>query len=146
MPASDQLLTAFKTFYAETVRPDLEGVVRSSERRVRKQLRREVRTTAEGLRAEGRESADGLRSEMRETADGLRGEMREMEGRLRFEIREGDEHVRHTFEQTLEELRRDVNGHFDAVHQRLGHLETEYRMLIVGLRRLEDVQSQGPSE
>jgi hypothetical protein len=80
MPASEELLTALKTLYVETVRPDVEGIVRSSERRV------------------------------------------------------------------LEELRRDMNGHFDAVHQRLGHLETEYRTLVVGLRRVEDAQSRGTSE
>jgi hypothetical protein len=80
MPAFEELLTAFRTLYAETVRPDVEGIVRSSERRV------------------------------------------------------------------LEEVRRDMNGHFDAVHQRLGHLETEYRMLVVGLRRAEDAQSQGTSD
>jgi hypothetical protein len=80
MLAFEELLTAFRTLYAETVRPDVEGIVRSSERRV------------------------------------------------------------------LEEVRRDMNGHFDAVHQRLGHLETEYRMLVVGLRRAEDAQSQGTSD
>jgi hypothetical protein len=135
MPASEDLITSFKGFYTDTVRPDLAGIVRSSERRVRKQLRGEMRATAEGLRGE-----------MGEAADGLRAEMREMEGRLRLEIRDGDARVRDTFQEALEEFRRDMNGHFDTVHKRLGHLETEYRMLVVGLRRLEDAQSPGAAE
>lgn len=112
MPASEDLLTALKAFYAETLRPDVEGIVKSSERRVRKQLRRE---------------------------------MRQVEGRLRFETREGDERARETLQASLDELRRDMNGHFDTVHKRLGHLEIEYRMLSVGLRRREHAQESGTS-
>jgi len=32
----------------------------------------------------------------------------------------------------------DVNGHFDAVYQRFDRLETEYHMLVAGLKRVEE--------
>jgi hypothetical protein len=95
MSASEDLLSAFAAFYAETIRPDVEGM------------------------------------------------MREMEGRLRFEVREGDRRAREDLLTSIDELRRDMNGHFDAVHQKLGHLETEYRMLVVGVRRLEATRPGG---
>jgi hypothetical protein len=134
MPASEDLLTAFRAFYTETLRPDFEAIVKSSEERIGRQLR-----------AEMGDVSDGLRGEIHGTAEALRGEMREGEGRLRFEIREGDQGVREELQTSLKELRRDMNGHFDTVHQRLGHLEVEYRMLSVGLRRLEDTQGSGTS-
>jgi len=31
-----------------------------------------------------------------------------------------------------------LNGHLDAIYQRLERLETEYQMLVVGMRRIED--------
>jgi polyhydroxyalkanoate synthesis regulator phasin len=36
---------------------------------------------------------------------------------------------------------RDVFGHFDALHQRIDRLETEYQMIVAALRRLEDAAS-----
>jgi len=72
--------------------------------------------------------------------------LREMEGRLRFEVRDGDRQVREALEASIAGLRADMNGHFDAVHHRLGHLETEHRMLVVGVRRLEAARSGGGAE
>jgi hypothetical protein len=43
-------------------------------------------------------------------------------------------------------LRRDMNGHFDAVHKRLGHFETECRMLVAGVRRPKDAQPPSVAE
>jgi hypothetical protein len=35
------------------------------------------------------------------------------------------------------EFRRDTDGHFDAVYQRFDRLETEYHMVVEGMRRVE---------
>lgn len=134
MSASEDLVSALAAFYAGTIRPDVEVIVRTSTKRLRVDVRRQLRATEERLR-------DGLRGEMAAglegVRDGLRGEMGEMEGRLLFEIRERDRQGREDLLASIDTLRRDMNGHFDAVHQKLGHLETEYRMLVVGVRRLE---------
>jgi len=37
----------------------------------------------------------------------------------------------------ITEFRRDIDSHFDALYQRLDRLETEYHMLVQGLRRVE---------
>ena len=95
MSASEDLMSALAAFYAETIHPDVDGM------------------------------------------------MHEMEGRLRFETREGDRRVREELLTSIDALRRDMNGHFDAVHQKLGHLENEYRMLVVGVRRLEATRPPG---
>jgi hypothetical protein len=121
MSASEDLLSALAAFYAETIQPDVEGIVRASTRRLRSDVRRQLHGSEERLR----------------------GELREMEGRLRFDVREGDRQVRADLLASIDELRRDMSGHLDAVHQKLGHLETEYRMLVVGVRRLEASRPQG---
>jgi predicted nucleic acid-binding Zn-ribbon protein len=38
----------------------------------------------------------------------------------------------------LDGLRAEMNAGFDAVYQRLDRLETEYHMLVVGLKRVEE--------
>lgn len=42
----------------------------------------------------------------------------------------------------LEELRNDVHGQLDAVCQQLDRLETEYHMLVAGLRRIEEQMAE----
>lgn len=37
-----------------------------------------------------------------------------------------------------EAWQRDADGHFDAMYRRFDRLETEYHMLVVGLKRVED--------
>ena len=37
-----------------------------------------------------------------------------------------------------ERITRRFNAHFDSVYQRLDRLETEYQMLVVGLKQVED--------
>lgn len=32
----------------------------------------------------------------------------------------------------------EVNGHFDAIYQRLDRLETECQMIVVGMKRIEE--------
>ncbi len=84
-----------------------------------------------------------LRGEMRETAQSLRGEMGQMERRLRGEMRVMQADIT-ALKQTTSEMQsdaadfhRDSDGHFDAVYHRFDRLETEYHMLIEGLRRVE---------
>jgi chromosome segregation ATPase len=38
----------------------------------------------------------------------------------------------------VEDLRVEFSGHFDALYRRLDRLETEYQMLVAGMRRIED--------
>ena len=38
----------------------------------------------------------------------------------------------------VNDLRIEFSGHFDAIYQRFERLETEYHMLVEGLRRVED--------
>jgi len=35
-------------------------------------------------------------------------------------------------------LEQRLNGHFDAIYQRFDRLETEYHMLVVGVKRIEE--------
>lgn len=42
----------------------------------------------------------------------------------------------------VEGLRAEMHGQFDAVYQRLDRLETEYHMLVVGIRRIEEQMAE----
>ena len=46
--------------------------------------------------------------------------------------------VKRIVKESTDELRQEMAGHFDALYQRMGRLEDEYQMLVVGLRRVED--------
>jgi len=35
-------------------------------------------------------------------------------------------------------LRQEMNAHFDAIYQRLDRLETEYQMIVAGMKRIEE--------
>ena len=51
--------------------------------------------------------------------------------------------VRGEMSRQLDELRLEMNGRFDAIEGRLERLETEYHMIVVGLRRIEEQLSEG---
>lgn len=76
MPRSDDVVSTLRSFYLETIRPDMEGILRDS------------------------------KAELREE---------------------------------IVEFRRDVDHHFDGLYHRLDRLETEYHMLVEGVRRVEQV-------
>ena len=42
----------------------------------------------------------------------------------------------------VDELRAEMYGQFDAVYQRLDRLETEYHMLVAGIRRIEEQMAE----
>lgn len=60
--------------------------------------------------------------------------LKDLEGRLLTKLTDVQESLR----AELDGLRRDMDGHFDAVYQRFDRLETEYHMLVAGLRRVEE--------
>jgi len=39
--------------------------------------------------------------------------------------------------EAIDSLEQRINGHFDAIYQRFDRLETEYHMIVVGLKRVE---------
>jgi len=43
-------------------------------------------------------------------------------------------------------LRLEVNGRFDAIEVRLDRLETEYQMIVAGLRRVEEALAEDRTE
>ena len=49
---------------------------------------------------------------------------------LRSELKAGFDEVRGRFD--------EVFGHFDAIYHRFDKLETEYHMLVVGVKRIEE--------
>ena len=46
----------------------------------------------------------------------------------------------------INEFRRDIDSHFDALYQRFDRLETEYHMLVEGLRRVERAIGEGDKD
>ena len=64
------------------------------------------------------------------------------EARLRVETQRLGESLR----AQIGELQRDIDGHFDALYHRLDRLETEYHMLVEGLRRVEQAIGEGEKE
>jgi chromosome segregation ATPase len=117
-------------------------------------LRGEMGQIEARLRGEVGDMGQGLRGEIVATAQGLRDEMGQVEARLRGEVGDLSQSVRGemrvmqadiaALRKTTSEMQadaadfhRDADTHFDAVYQRFDRLETEYHMLVEGLRRVE---------
>jgi hypothetical protein len=106
-------------------------------------LRGEMAEMGRGLRGDMGQVEQGLRGEMGELGQSLHSDMARMEKRLRGDVRVMQADIA-TLKQTTAEIQsdaadfhRDSDGHFDAVYQRFDRLETEYHMLVEGLRRVE---------
>lgn len=64
--------------------------------------------------------------------DTIRPDTEQLVLRTEARLRTGMDRLGEGLRAQIDELRRDMDGHFDALHQRLDRLETEYNMLVQG--------------
>jgi chromosome segregation ATPase len=148
MPDDTRLVETVTTLYERLFRPDFERL-RGEMGQTEQRLRGEMSQMEGRLRGETgslREEVGGLREDsaaLRQEVGGLRGDMGRAEHRLRGEMRVMQADIAALKQTTAEmqsdaaDFHRDADGHFDAVYQRFDRLETEYHMLVEGLRRIE---------
>src|SRR3990172_8949702 len=105
MAKQDQLAAALRTFYAETIRPDLDRLQTGLA-----QVRGEMAAGLDQVRAEMAGGLDQVRAEMVSKADLARAHrnMAQMEQRLQSEIQE--------FRAEFHEFRHNALGHFDSIY------------------------------